>query len=74
MPSDLHSSPPFVATETVHLVGGPLCGVKGYLIPLHCNQIDLEDGTAYHFSSFATIHFQKETFIHSTLDPVLFAL
>lgn len=73
MASDLHSSAPVVATEKVHLVGGPLDGITDFLIPLHCLRIDLEDGTSYHFSSFATLHFQKETFIHSTLDPVIFA-
>lgn len=70
---DLHSHPPFIATSTANLIGGPLDGIADYLVPIHCHQFDLEDGTSYHFSSFATLHYDRDTFIHSTLDPLLFA-
>lgn len=69
---DLHANPPFT-TANAHLVGGPLDGIEEYPVPEHCHQIDLPDGTAYCFSSFATIHYDRDTFIHSTLDPLLFA-
>lgn len=64
---------PFVATTTVHLIGGPLCGTQDYLIPVHCYRIELEDGTFYQVSSFASAAYDRETFIHSTLDPLIFA-
>lgn len=64
---------PFTATAIANLVGGPLDGIDDYLVPIHCHQFDLDDGTSYHFSSFATAHFDTDTFIHSTLDPLLFA-
>ena len=64
---------PFTATAIANLVGGPLDGIDDYLVPIHCHQFDLDDGTSYHFSSFATAHFNTDTFIHSTLDPLLFA-
>lgn len=70
---DLHANPPFIATSTANLIGGPLDGIDDYLVPIHCHQFDLEDGTAYCFSSFATLHYDRDTFIHSTLDPLLFA-
>ncbi|MFZ2281850.1 MAG: hypothetical protein WAW39_28885 [Prosthecobacter sp.] len=43
---DLHVNPPFIATSTANLVGGPLDGSNNYLVPIHCHQFDLEDGTA----------------------------
>ncbi len=69
---DLHAQPPFAATSTAHLVGGPDCG-DTQIIPVHCAQFDLDDGTSYHFSSFASAHFARDTFIHSSLDPLLYA-
>ena len=70
--NDLHAHPPFAATSTAHLIGGPLCG-DTMIIPIHCGQIDLEDGTSYQFCSFASATFERDTFIHSTLDPLLYA-
>lgn len=70
--NDLHAQPPYAATSTAHLVGGPRCG-DTLVIPVHCSQINLEDGTSYHFSSFASARCERDTFIHSTLDPLLYA-
>lgn len=69
---DLHANPPST-TATAHLVGGPLDGVQDFPVTVHQHQIELTDGSSYRFSSFATLHYDRDTFIHSTLDPLLFA-
>lgn len=64
---------PFHATTLAHLLGGPMDGIDDFLVPLHCSRFDLEDGTSYHYSSFATARYGRDTFLHSTLDPLLCA-
>lgn len=67
-----NSPGPFIATQSVDLIGGPNCGQR-WNIPTDCHEFETESGDCYHFDPHAAARFDKPCFIHSTLHAHLFA-
>lgn len=71
--NDLHSQPPFQATQTVELLGGPFDGER-WKLPINCSEFhgDAED-TRYRFCPHASARFDGNRFIHQHIEHDFYA-
>lgn len=71
--NDLHSQPPFHATQTVELIGGPFDGER-WNVPVDCSEFHGDDETTrYRYCCFASASFGKQCFIHQAVDHDFYA-
>ena len=71
--NDLHSQPPFHATQTVDLLGGPFDGER-WNVPVDCSEFHGDDAnTQYRYCPHASARFGKQCFIHQPIEHDFYA-
>ncbi len=71
----MHSDPPFTATETAHLYGGPNDG-EAWLIPLNTHEMQIPQDAAetqiahYHYCPLLSTYFRRPTYRSADLLPL----